>query len=132
MTPSEVQRRAARGLVRQAGCSCRRRSGTWAGRTHGRTESPGVGVGLETLDDEPETQPHFKQSTGDQENEADGDPEDLSDGTRRVKHVTNYAQTRQSSGDQPGPEQQQTQEYAPEAQRRLADVVGDGVRLCQE
>jgi len=60
------------------------------------------------------------------------DPEDFSDGPRHENRVADQAPNRQESGDQPGPEQQQTQEYGPESERHLADLVGHGVRLDRE
>ena len=51
---------------------------------------------------------------------------------RQEDRVADHAPNRQEAGDQPGPEQQRTQEYAPDSERRLADLVGHGVRLGQE
>src|SRR5260370_41652404 len=93
---------------------------------------PTVGLGLETPDEEPECQRHFKESTGNREQDADVDPEDFSYAPRHEDRVANQAQHRQKSGDQPGPEQQRAQEYAPETQRDHADLVGHGVRLDRE
>src|SRR6185312_3016087 len=84
------------------------------------------------LAEEPETQCHFKESTGDREYKTNVDPEDLSDGTRRENHVADHAPHRQESGDQLGSEQQRTQEYAPEAERHLSELVGRGIRLNRE
>jgi hypothetical protein len=91
-----------------------------------------VGLGVETLDEEPECHRQFKDSSGDQEDEADGDPEDLSDGSRRVKRLADHAQTCQPLGDQPSPVQQPTQEEGPDSERQLGDLIGHGVRLGQE
>ena len=60
------------------------------------------------------------------------DPEDFSDGPRHENRVADQARNRQEAGDQPGPEQQQTQEDAPDSERHLGDLVGHGVRLDRE
>ena len=96
-----------------------------------------VGLGLETLDDEPEWQRQLKEETGDCErwessDEADVDPEDFSDAPRHETRVADQARNRQPSGDQPGPEQQRTQEEGPKSEHCLANLVGHGVRLDQE
>src|SRR2546427_10095643 len=82
-----------------------------------------VGAGLETLEEEPEWQHQLKEETGDREIEADVDPEDFSDGPRHEKRGADQARNRQPPGDQLGPEQQQTQEYAPDSARQLAHLV---------
>src|SRR5215207_6999262 len=61
-------------------------------------ETLGIGLWLEALDDQPEWQRQFEECSGDQENDADGDPEDLGDGARRVNRVADHAQARQPSG----------------------------------
>src|SRR5437588_6367477 len=86
-----------------------------------------VGLGLETLEEEPEWQRQLKEETGDRQIEADVDPEDFSDGPCREKWVADQARNRQPPGDQLGPEQQHTQEYAPDSERHLAHLVGGGV-----
>lgn len=91
-----------------------------------------IDLGLETLDDEPEWQRQLKEKAGDREIEADVDPEDFSDLSRHEKRVADQARNRQPSGDQPGPEQQRTQEEGPESEHGLANLIGHGVRLNQE
>src|SRR5579863_990372 len=96
-----------------------------------------VGFGPETFDDEPEWQHQLKEETGDRErresgDEADMDPEDLSDAPRHEKRVADQTRNRQPSGDQPGPEQQPTQEEGSESEYCLANLVSHGVRLDQE
>lgn len=96
-----------------------------------------VGLALETLDDEPEWQHQLKEETGDHlwresGDEADVDPEDLSDAPRHETRVADHARNRQPSRDHPGPEQQRTQEEGPESEHCLANLVGHGVRLDQE
>ena len=81
-----------------------------------------VGLGLETLDEEPEWQPQFKEDTGDREHEADVDPEDFSDAPHHETHVADQARNRQPAGDQPGPEQQRTQEEAPELRATASPI----------
>src|SRR5579859_2985070 len=91
-----------------------------------------VGIGPETLEDEPEWQHQFKEETGDREIEADVDPEDLSEAPRHETRVANQARNRQPSGDQPGSQQQPTQEEGSASEHCLANLVGHGVRLNQE
>src|SRR5579863_7506265 len=76
-----------------------------------------VSLALETLDDEPEWQHQLKEEAGDRErresgDEADADPKNLSDAACHEARVANHARNRQPSWDQPGPEQQRTQEEA--------------------
>src|SRR5947199_8774213 len=91
-----------------------------------------VGLGLETLEEEPEWQHQLKEETGDREIEADVDPEDFSDLSRHEKGVADQARHRQPSGDQPRPEQQRTQEEGPESEHCFANLVGHGIRLDQD
>ena len=65
--------------------------------------------------------PSSKNIAGDREHEADVDPEDLGDAAHHENHVADKAANRQEAGDQPGPEQQRTQEQAPDSERCLAD-----------
>src|SRR5438105_11714627 len=58
-----------------------------------------VGVGLETLEEEPEWQHQLKEETGDREIEADVDSEDFRDGPRHENRVANQARNRQPPGD---------------------------------
>src|SRR3989440_4325000 len=89
-----------------------------------------VGLGLETLEEEPEWQHQLKEETGDREIEADVDPEDFSDGPRQNR-VADQSRNRQPAGDQLGPEQQQAEEYRSDSERHLAHLVGRRVRLDQ-
>ncbi len=91
-----------------------------------------VGLGLETLEEEPEWQHQLKEETRDREIEANVDPEDFSDLSRCETRVADHARNRQPCGDQPGAEQQRTQEEGPETEHCLANLVGHGVRLDQE
>src|SRR6266513_5192935 len=81
-----------------------------------------VGVGLETLEEEPEWQHQLKEETGDREIEADVDPEDFGDRPRNENRVADQARNRQPPGDQLGPEQQQAHEYSPDSERHLAHL----------
>src|SRR5205823_7389513 len=90
-----------------------------------------VGVGLETLEEEPEWQHQLKEETGDREIQADVDPEDFSDGPRHQNRVADQSRNREPPGDQLGAEQQQAQEYGPHSERHLPHLVGRGVRLHQ-
>src|SRR5438132_7076509 len=92
---------------------------------------PLIGLGLETLEEEPEWQHQLKEETGDREIEADVDPEDFSDGPRHQNRVADQSRNRQPAGDQLGPEQQQAEEYRSDSERHLAHLVGGRVRLDQ-
>src|SRR6266550_1133858 len=90
-----------------------------------------IGLGLETLEEEPEWQHQLKEETGNREIEADVDPEDFGDRPRNEYRVADQARNRQPPGDERGPEQQQAQEYRPDSERHLAHLIGRGVRLDQ-
>src|SRR5437588_7536952 len=84
---------------------------------------PLVGLGLETLEEEPEWQHQLKEEAGDREIEADVEPEDFGDGPRHENRVADQARNRQPPGDQLSPEQQQAQEYGPDSERHLPHLV---------
>src|SRR2546430_12957697 len=91
---------------------------------------PLIGLGPETLEEEPEWQHQLKEETGNREIEADVDPEDFSDGPRHQNRVADQSRNRQPAGDQLGPEQQQAEEYRSASNRHLAHLVGRRVRLA--
>src|SRR5438309_3281281 len=93
---------------------------------------PLIGVGLETLEEEPERQHQLKEETGNREIQADVDPEDFSDGPRHENRVADQSRNRQPPGDQLGPEEQQAKEYGSNSKRHLAHLVGRGVCLDQD
>src|SRR5256714_2467643 len=92
---------------------------------------PLIGVGLETLEEEPERQHQLKEEPGNREIQADVDPEDFSDGPRHENRVADQSRNRQPPGDQLGPEEQQAKEYGSDPKRHLAHLVGRGVCLDQ-
>ena len=94
--------------------------------------STAVDRGLETFDEEPHWQPHFKEDPRHREHEADVDPDDFSDHSHHQTHVADQTANCQEAGDKPRPEQQRTQEQASNSERCLADGVGDGVPLGQQ
>src|SRR5438874_134333 len=96
-----------------------------------RASNPLVGCRLETLEEEPERQPEFKEESGDREIEADVEPEDFGDRPCHENWIADQARNRQPPRDQLGPEQQQAEEYRPHSQRHLAHLVSRGVRLYQ-
>jgi len=57
-----------------------------------------VDLGLETLDEEPQWQPHLKENSGEGQHEADVDPEDLGDHAHRETQVADKAANRQEAG----------------------------------
>src|SRR5207302_10557840 len=78
---------------------------------------PLIGLGLETLEEEPEGQHQLKKETGDGEIQTNVDPEDFSDGPRHENRVADQARNRKPPWDQLGPEQQQAEEYGPDSER---------------
>jgi hypothetical protein len=61
--------------------------------------STAVGLGLETSDEEPHWQAHFKEDPGNRQHAADVDPEELSDRAQHETHVADKAANRQEAGD---------------------------------
>src|ERR1019366_2195824 len=90
-----------------------------------------VGLGLETLGEEPERHHQFKEHAGDREHEADVDPENFSDGSSHENRIADQARNRQESGDQAGPEKQRTQGHAPRCKCHLAKLVEHCVRVSE-
>src|SRR5947209_8127569 len=109
-------------------------SGSWGpnGWGYRYLRAGGVRLGLETLDDEPDRQHQLEEHARDREQGADVDPEDFCDAPHYENRVADQARNRQEPGDQPGPEHQRAEEYGPDSERYLADVVGHGVRLDRE
>src|SRR5438445_8418339 len=60
---------------------------------------PLIGLGLETLQEEPEWQHQLKEENGDREIEADVEPEDFGDCPRNENRVADQARNRKPRGD---------------------------------
>jgi hypothetical protein len=73
-----------------------------------------------------------KMAPGIRSTGADGCTEDLGGGPGHVQRVADQAQSGQPPGNQPGAEQQRTQEETPERERELAELVGSLVRVDRE